>query len=98
MSRRALVLLALVAVVAAASFWWQSEQAADQKEALAIPSNASPAERLVLTQESVDALSAENAELASRIEALESQGSDAERLIELKTARLQSLEKSVNNQ
>lgn len=98
MSRRALALLALIAVIAAASFWWQSEQAARQSEALVLPANASPAEKLVMTQESVDALAAENADLASRIKDLESQSSDAERLIELKTARLQSLEKPVNNQ
>ncbi len=98
MSRRSLALLALIAVVAAASFWWQSEQAARQGDALVIPANASPAEKLTLTQESVDALSAENADMASRIKDLEAQSKDAERLIQLKTTRLQSLEKSVNNQ
>ncbi len=98
MSRRVLALLALVAVVATASFWWQSEQAASHSEALPLPAGASAAEKLTLTQESVDALSAENADLSSRITALEAQGADAERLIQLKTARLQSLEKSARNQ
>lgn len=98
MSRRTLALLALIAVVATASFWWQSEQTDRQAEALPVPAHASDAEKLTLTQESVDALTAENADLNSRISALEAQGADAERLIELKTARLQSLEKSPRNQ
>lgn len=99
MSRRALALLALIAVVATASFWWQSEQAAHPaEEALQVPPGATDAERLTLTQESVDALKAENADMRSRIEDLEAQGADAERLIQLKTTRLQALEKSAAGQ
>ncbi len=101
MSRRALALLALIAVVAAASFWWQSEQAARQTaaaDALPVPAGASDAEKLTLTQESVDALTAENTDMRSRISDLEAQGADAERLIQLKTTRLQALEKSAPGQ
>lgn len=100
MSRPVLALLALMAVVAATSFWWQSEQAARQDAATtgqAAPA-ARPAEQLILTQEAVDALATENAELQSRIRNLEARTQDADRLLELKTARLQKLENPAGNQ
>ena len=62
-------------------------------EPLALPADASTEEKLTLTREAADAVRAENEELESRIEDLESQAEDARKLIELKAARLQALEK-----
>lgn len=91
-----LIILALVAIVAFAGWrWWLASQPSlgmTAQETLAMPDNASPAEALALTQESVDALKAENDVLESRIADLEQQATDAQQLIDLKTTRLQELE------
>lgn len=93
-----LIILALTIIVVFSGWrWWQASQPIDStlkasdQESLAMPENATPAEALVLTQESVDALKAENDELESRIADLEQQSKDAQQLIELKAARLQEL-------
>lgn len=101
-----LIVLAVVVIVGFASWrWWQASQTIETatqdtessepltaNEPLAMPEQATPAEALALTQESVDALKAENDELASRIADLEQQANDAQQLIDLKAARLQALE------
>lgn len=98
-----LATLGLVLLLAAgAAFWWQTPSqpaTADVAEqdavAAAAPIEAaSPAQELALTEEAVDALATENAELEARIADLEAQNADAEKLIALKTARLQELEKT----
>ncbi len=101
-----LIILALTIIVVFSGWrWWQASQSTtneteinaesalttDKHEPLAMPENATSAEALVLTQESVDALKAENDELESRIADLEQQSKDAQQLIELKAARLQEL-------
>ena len=101
-----LIILALTIIVVFSGWrWWQASQPAandaevnaesalttSKQEPLAMPENATSAEALVLTQESVDALKAENDELESRIADLEQQSKDAQQLIELKAARLQEL-------
>lgn len=100
-----LIMLAVVVVVGFASWrWWQASQPIDVEvatdatvsEPLAMPENATPSEALALTQESVDALKAENDELASRIADLEQQSNDAQQLIELKATRLQELAENPN--
>jgi Tfp pilus assembly protein FimV len=97
-----LIILALTIIVVFSGWrWWQASQqteidaesalTASEQEPLLMPENATSAEALVLTQESVDALKAENDELESRIADLEQQSKDAQQLIELKAARLQEL-------
>ncbi len=96
-----LIILALTIIVVFSGWrWWQASQPAanaesalttSKQEPLALPENATSAEALVLTQESVDALKAENDELESRIADLEQQSQDAQQLIALKAARLQEL-------
>ena len=53
---------------------------------------------LALTRDSVEALRADNNELEARIAALEAEKADADRLIALKTTRLQALEKQPGSQ
>ncbi|MEO6698212.1 MAG: hypothetical protein ABIR53_01935 [Paraperlucidibaca sp.] len=90
-----LIMLAIVVIVAFAGWrWWQASQPVSEataQEPLAMPENATPSEALALTQESVDALKAENDELESRITDLQQQAEDAQQLIALKTTRLQEL-------
>ncbi|MES2721103.1 MAG: hypothetical protein V4688_08085 [Pseudomonadota bacterium] len=96
MKKRVLSLLGLMGLVVVASFVWHRQHAqpmpaAPQAASAEMP-NTSP-EALTLTQESIDALHADNSELQARIDALRNQQSDAEQLIALKAARLAELEK-----
>ena len=94
MKKRVLGLVGLMGLIAIGSFAWHRQHAL----ALPVAAEASTAaiaspEALALTQESIDALSADNNELQARIEALRNQQADADQLITLKAARLAALEK-----
>lgn len=97
MKKRVLSLLGLMGLVVAASFAWHRQHAqpllAEAPAASAEAPDTSP-EALTLTQESIDALHADNSELQARIDDLRNQQTDAEQLITLKAARLAELEKS----
>lgn len=94
------VLLAVSVVVAVVGLWKGAPApastapaaiaGADRAAARPAPSEAS----LILSHDSAAALRADNAELSERIAELERQRDDAEHLIQLKTARLQALEKA----
>ena len=62
-----------------------------------VTSPVAPAD-LTLTRDSVEALRADNNEMEARIAALEAEKADADRLIALKTTRLQALEKQSGSQ
>lgn len=97
MKKRVLSLLGLMGLVVVASFAWHRQHAqpllAEAPAASAEAPDTSP-EALTLTQESIDALDADNSELQARIDDLRNQQTDAEQLIALKAARLAELEKS----
>lgn len=94
------VVLAVSVVVAVVGLWKGAPPpastapaaiaGADRATARPAPSEAS----LTLSHDSAAALRADNAELSERIAELERQRDDAEHLIQLKTARLQALEKA----
>ena len=95
MKKRVLSLLGLMGLIIIGSFAWHRQHAQPSPAAAKtemVPS-ATP-ENLALTQESIDALQADNSELEARIDALRKQQADAEQLITLKAARLATLEKT----
>lgn len=97
MKKRVLSLLGLMGLVVAASFAWHRQHAQPLPAATPAASAEAPdtsPEALTLTQESIDALDADNSELQARIDDLRNQQTDAEQLITLKAARLAELEKS----
>ena len=97
MKNRVLGLLGLMGLVIVGSFAWHRQHAQPvsvvELATSAEVSGASPA-TLALTQESIDALHADNSELQARIAALRTQQADADQLLALKAARLATLEKS----
>lgn len=99
MKKRVLGLLGLMGLIVVASFAWHRQHAqpmpAADGQAGTGMQNTSPA-ALALTQETIDALHADNTDLQARISALKSQQKDADQLIELKAARLATLEKSAH--
>jgi len=97
MNKRVLGLLGLMGLVVVGSFAWHRQHALPQEVAKQDPAavNALPvsADTLALELESIEAIKADNADLEARIEALRLQQADADKLIALKAARLESLEK-----
>jgi hypothetical protein len=96
MKKRVLGLLGLMGLVVAGSFAWHRQHALlpvvanqDSVASAALPVSA---DTLALEQESIEAIKADNADLEARIEALRLQQTDADKLIALKAARLESLE------
>lgn len=96
MKKRVLSLLGLMGLIIVGSFAWHRQHAQPVTAAVGAANAATPVtpESLTLTQESIDALHADNSELQARISALRDQQADADQLIELKAARLATLEKS----
>lgn len=99
MKKRVLGLLGLMGLVIVGSFAWHRQHAQPltgiaQAQAASAEITATSPEALTLTEESIDALQADNSELQARIEALSHQQADADQLIALKAARLATLEKS----
>lgn len=97
MKKRVLSLLGLMGLVVVASFAWHRQHAQPLRTEAPVASAEIPdtsPEALTLTQESIDALDADNSELQARIDDLRNQQTDAEQLIALKAARLAELEKS----
>jgi len=96
MNKRVLGLLGLMGLVVVGSFVWHRQHALPQEVAKQDPAavNALPAsaDTLALELESIEAIKADNADLKARIEALRLQQTDADKLIALKAARLESLE------
>lgn len=99
MKKRVLGLLGLMGLIVVASFAWHRQHAQPLPtvtELASTESSVASPEALTLTKESIDALHADNSDLQARIAALRSQQADADQLIELKAARLATLEKSAH--
>ena len=96
MNKRVLGLLGLMGLVVIGSFVWHRQHAltgstgaADSAASTELPVNANT---LALEHEAIEAIKADNADLEARIEALRAQQTDADKLIALKAARLESLD------
>ncbi|MEK6787338.1 MAG: hypothetical protein AABY68_00110 [Pseudomonadota bacterium] len=97
MKKRVLSLLGLMGLIIVGSFAWHRQHAQPlppTAQVAGTEAQGTSPEALTLTQESIDALQADNSELQARIEALRDQQTDADQLIALKAARLATLEKS----
>lgn len=92
MKKRVLSLLGLMGLIVIGSFAWHRQHA--QSELVAAETTAASPQTVALTQESIDALKADNSELKARVDALRNQQADADQLIALKAARLAALEKT----
>lgn len=94
MKKRVLSLLGLMGLVIVGSFAWHRQHAQPVSVAAIPAATDSSPDTVALTQESIDALQADNSELQARIAALRNQQVDADQLIALKAARLATLEKA----
>jgi len=96
MNKRVLVLLGLMGLVVIGSFFWHRQhtplQASTPNDAPATTAQPVNADTVALEQEAIEAIKADNADLEARIAALRAQQADADKLIELKAARLDALD------
>lgn len=99
MNKRVLVLLGLMGLVVIGSFFWHRQhtppQASTPNDAPATTAQPVNADTVALEQEAIEAIKADNADLEARIAALRAQQADADKLIELKAARLDALDSTV---
>lgn len=95
MKKRVLSLLGLMGLIVIGSFAWHRQHAQSELVVAktSVATTALP-QTVALTQESIDALKADNSELKARVDTLRNQQTDADQLIALKAARLATLEKS----
>ncbi len=85
MSRRLLFILILAAIVVLLSYSWHQWRNS-------APAASAEVTDLTMLEEANDAIALENETLEEEIRAIEDMNADTQRLLELKSARLQALE------